>query len=169
MNPCVRLSDRMPEVAMGRGRWTAEEATHLERCADCRAEWALVTAARRVAERAPEPTGLDALAEAVLGRLERERHADRRYRRWGVRLGMAAALAALAWAGVRELNRTSPAGPAAPAEIALPELETLETAELDSLLQTMDEAPAGWSALVEPTLGELDAEELEQVLGTWEG
>jgi hypothetical protein len=29
--------------------------------------------------------------------------------------------------------------------------------------------PVGWSALGEPTLGDLDADELEQVLGTWEG
>jgi hypothetical protein len=41
--------------------------------------------------------------------------------------------------------------------------------ELDSLLEAMDSSALGWSALDEPTLGELDADELEQVLGTWEG
>ena len=54
-------------------------------------------------------------------------------------------------------------------EIALPELEPLETAELDSLLETMDAPQVGTSPLDEPSLNDLDTDELEQVLGTWEG
>ena len=38
------LSDRMPEVARGASRWSAEDARHLETCADCRAEWKIVSA-----------------------------------------------------------------------------------------------------------------------------
>ena len=37
MSACTQLSDRMPEVALGRARWTPNEAAHLAACADCRA------------------------------------------------------------------------------------------------------------------------------------
>lgn len=39
------LSDRMPEVAAGRATWTVAEQGHLDGCAECREEWALVRAA----------------------------------------------------------------------------------------------------------------------------
>ena len=45
MSYCERLSDRMPDVALLRAAWSAEEAAHLASCADCRAEWDLVLAA----------------------------------------------------------------------------------------------------------------------------
>jgi hypothetical protein len=79
----------------------------------------------------------------------------------------AAAIAAGVWTTMREDALRTPAAPAV--DIALPELEPLETAELDSLLDLVDSTPGTWSALGEPTLGDLDADELEQVLGTWEG
>src|SRR6185437_16329344 len=48
MTTCTRLSDRMPDVAHGTSRWTELEERHLAECADCRAEWELVTAASRL-------------------------------------------------------------------------------------------------------------------------
>jgi hypothetical protein len=83
-----------------------------------------------------------------------------------VGIAAAAALVGVIWAARQPSQRTQPP---AGVEIALPELEPLETAELDSLLETMDAPPAGSSALDEPSLYDLDATELEQVLGTWEG
>jgi len=50
----------------------------------------------------------------------------------------------------------------------LPELGSLHPAELDSVLQTMDEAAAG-SPSDDPELGDLNPEELERVLDSWEG
>jgi hypothetical protein len=53
--------------------------------------------------------------------------------------------------------------------IPLPELQSLESAELDSLLQTMDEPNAIRAAMEDPDLGDLSSEELESVLDSWEG
>ena len=46
MTVCTYLSDRMPDVALGRARWTVEDERHLAACADCDAEWAIVSVAR---------------------------------------------------------------------------------------------------------------------------
>ena len=48
MTVCEQLSDRMPAVAHGQAGWSAEEQAHLAGCADCRAEWDLVSAASRL-------------------------------------------------------------------------------------------------------------------------
>nr|MBA3319806.1 hypothetical protein [Gemmatimonadales bacterium] len=61
MNDCERLSDRMPEVALGRAEWTADEAAHLRGCGECRGEWELLLAARELDERAPTVSDLVAL------------------------------------------------------------------------------------------------------------
>ena len=53
--------------------------------------------------------------------------------------------------------------------IPLPELDSLPAAELDSVLQTMDESGADGSGLDTPDLGELNTDELETVLDYWEG
>jgi hypothetical protein len=59
---------------------------------------------------------------------------------------------------------------AAQLEIPLPELESLQPAELDSVLQAMDE-PNNFRDLgnAEPDLTDLNSDELERVLDTWEG
>ncbi|MBA3555578.1 MAG: hypothetical protein H0W29_12550 [Gemmatimonadales bacterium] len=175
MTVCERLSDRMPDVLRGHARWTAEEAAHLAGCADCRAEQDLIAAVHRIAARAPAPRDPLALAETVLRRVANQpRSRLRSLRSWAVGIAAAAGIALAVWTGSdREGIVSDPAAVAAGADIALPELEPMETAELDSLLETMEAtpppAPAAWSALGEPTLGDLDADELEQVLGTWEG
>jgi hypothetical protein len=55
-------------------------------------------------------------------------------------------------------------------EIPLPELESLEAAELDTVLQAMDEPNNFRDASDgEPELSDLNSDELERVLDTWEG
>lgn len=166
MTACERLSDRIPDVARGRERWTAEESAHLTACADCRAEWDLVTAAIRVGAAAPSPRDPSAMTDAVLWRLAEARRSRRSRRSWGLGIAAAAAVLGVIWAGRQSQENTRQP---AQVEIALPELEPLETAELDSLLETMDAPQVGTSALDEPSLDDLDAHELEQVLGTLEG
>jgi hypothetical protein len=172
MSDCERLSDRMPDVAMQRAAWTGDEAAHLASCADCRAEWELVLAARRLEARAPtvDPT---AIAAAVQRRLATDRTAGRRNRwLWGGGAAAAAA-AAIALAVAR--------GPAARPEVApivavetdpllpLPELEGLETAQLDTLLRTLDGPPAGGSAADSASVDDDADAALELLLATWEG
>jgi hypothetical protein len=169
MTDCLRLSDRIPDVAHGRSRWTPEEASHLAQCAHCRAELALVHAVMGLGEQAPVPGNPSAMTSAVLARVADDRRIHRRARwAWGVGAGAAAAIVVSLWV---ENGGEPPSQPvaAASAEIALPELEPLETAELDSLLRAMDGPTMGWSALDQPSLGDLEPDELEQVLGTWEG
>jgi hypothetical protein len=155
----------MPEVARGSARWTADEAAHLAACADCRAEWDLVAATVRLGAKAPG-TDPEAMAGAVIRRVSEDRRSRGRRRFWGLGIAAAAALAGVVWAGLRPGPATLPV---APVEIAVPEIEPLETAELDSLLDTMDPSRLGASALDEPSLDDLDTNELEQVLLTLEG
>ena len=162
MNVCDRLSDRMPAVALGRERWSPDEEAHLSVCRDCRAEWELLLATGRLGARAPAAADPDRIAADVLRRLREEPGLPPRsgVTRWAAGLAAAAAIAAAVWAG---LDRR----PAAPTSVAAVE-ESLTTAQLDSLLDT-DPPLAGWSMLEAPTLGDLDEDELEQVLRTWEG
>lgn len=176
MSECLRLSDRIPEVALGRSSWTAEEAAHLRGCADCRAEWTLVGAAAALAARAPNPSDPAAMAGAIERRLRRDRAEQRqRTRNWSLAgLAAAAAVALLVWTGrpdrpVGITRGTQPTPAASQALVPLPELESLEPAELDSLLRLMEAPLAGSSTLDAPTLGELEDSELEQVLASWEG
>jgi ribosome assembly protein YihI (activator of Der GTPase) len=53
--------------------------------------------------------------------------------------------------------------------VPLPELEGLETAQLDTLLDALDEPFAGTSTLESSTLGDGAEDELERILATWEG
>lgn len=176
MTECVRLSDRIPQVALGRSSWTGEEETHLRDCADCRAEWALVRAAAALGARAPTLPEPSAMAAAIERRLAQDRADRRRQRRaWSLAgLAAAAALALAVWTGRSERpTRTTggelTAAAATQALVPLPELQSLEPAELDSLLRIMEAPLVGSSTLDAPTLGELENSELEQVLASWEG
>lgn len=164
MTTCERLSDRMPLVALGRERWTSEEEAHLAACPDCRAEWALVKAAGTLGRGAPPMADRPELAAAVLRRVAESRaaHSTRRVVPWAVGLAAAAGVAIAVWTGLAPGERV-------PAPIdSVAAVDRLGAAELDSLLQD-DEPVAGWSMLEMPGLGDLDEEELEQVLRTWEG
>ncbi len=171
MSDCERLSDRMPDVAMQRAAWTADEAAHLAGCADCRAEWDLVLAARRLEAGAPtvDPT---AIAAAIQRRLATDRTAGRRNRRLWAAGAAAAAAAVIALAVTRGPAPRSEAAPVVAVEtdplVPLPELEGLETAQLDTLLQALDGPLAGASAGDSASVDDADAE-LDQLLATWEG
>jgi hypothetical protein len=173
MNDCERLSDRMPDVAHHHAEWTPEEATHLEGCADCLAEWQLVLAARALDESAPTVSDLAALPAALQRRLAKDRARRTRVRlAWSFAAAAAAAAAILA-AVVTQRDGGPPAGArtvaATEAIVPLPELEGLGTAQLDTLLQSLDRPFAGTSTLDASTLGEYEDGELEQVFATWEG
>lgn len=171
MTHCERLSDRMPEVALQRAAWSAEEAAHLADCAECRAEWGLVQAARHLGGQAPDVDPV-AIAAAVRQRLAAERSAGRR-RRWiWTVAGSAAAAAAVALAVIgapdRPNGETRTVAQAEPL-VPLPELEELEASQLDTLLQALDEPFAGASTLESSTLGDGAEAEVERILATWEG
>ena len=175
MSDCGWLSDRMPAVALGHAQWTQQEAQHLTLCGGCQLEWNLVCAANRLGKAAAERLEPTALAGSVLGRVERDRQLQRRRIRTWTFGGLAAAAALLAAIWTGELP--APRNPDVPEvsvvarqlEIPLPELESLHPAELDSVLQTMDEAAARNSNGEDLELSDLNSEELERVLNSWEG
>ena len=166
MTTCERLSDRMPLVALERERWTPEEEGHFAACPDCRAEWALLRATGRLGEGAPRVAAEPDLTASLLRRLA-ESPAERPARRaapWALGLAAAAGIALAIWTGLPG-GKTAPAPP--PDSVAAA-ADQLGAAELDSLLQD-DDPVAGWTMLDMPGLGDLDEDELEQVLRTWEG
>jgi len=170
MTQCERLSDRMPEVALGRAAWASGEQAHLDACDDCRAEWALVRGAAHLGEALP-PGDPEALTAAVLGKVAGERAAARTRRRAWMAAGLAAAAAVII---VVRIPRTvpvptAPAVAIAPQSVALPELYDLPDAELESILGSLDEPPGASPALDGSDLDDLDEHELERVLETWEG
>ena len=168
MTGCVRLSDRIPDLALGRARWTAVEEAHLAACPDCRAEWELVRAAGRLGAGAPEMPDDAAVAAAVLRRLAEApvRRPRGRALRWAAGLAAAAAIVAALWTGGWGTGDapTPVAGGGGAEPVA-----RLSTAQMDSLLDEEDLPLAGWSMLETPTLGDLNEDELERVLRTWEG
>ncbi len=172
MTECGWLSDRIPVVALGRAEWTPEEVRHLSGCRMCQKEWELIQVAGRLGDAAAsiDPA---AVAGPVLQRLEREREAGRR-RAWSFTgLAAAAAIAAVVWGGGGESGtlRAPTKGPVVAGRLAipLPELENLQAAELDSVLRMMDEPNVSGVPVDEPGLADLNSDELESVLNSWEG
>jgi hypothetical protein len=77
MTLSLHLSDRMPEVALGRRGWTVEEAAHLASCPECGAEWRVVLAGSGVGRRVERELDVEAVVSGVARRLEEERVAPR--------------------------------------------------------------------------------------------
>jgi hypothetical protein len=169
MTPCTYLSDRMPEVALGRARWTPEEERHLAGCADCLAEWTIVAAASRLGAALPA-VDPERVAQNALERIRREREVAK------VRTRRVAALASLAAAAVVALavwaNRGGPASQPggsslpAPAPIAatpsrpVPNQPTPQNPE-----STLARGPAAATIdLPIPDLDSLPAEALDSIL-----
>ena len=173
MSDCGWLSDRMTTVALGRAEWTDEETRHLSGCPSCQGEWELVRLSSRLGQ--DVAAGLDAgsTSRVVLQRLERARQEDRlRRRSWTfAALATAAAIAAVVWTG-RPITSpvASSAGPVVAASllIPLPELDNLDPAELNTVLQAIDEPMVGGPTDT-PGSAALDDDDLEGVLNIWEG
>jgi len=172
MTVCEQLSDRMPAVAHGQAVWSAEEQAHLAGCADCRAEWDLVSAASRLGLDVAEGINAHHVTERVLGRLRAER--GRRGRRIGWAVGGLAAAAAVAiavWPGRPGQPVPPPlAAPATAAAFPLPELDSLGTPELQAVLDSLDGSLGTTVQGVDTgDLDDLDAHELQHVLDGMEG
>ncbi len=86
---CQELSDKMPSVVRGELSWTDAEAHHLADCADCRAEWEVVSAGAALAERCddrrrrPGRARPPAAAHRTGGEAVPRPQVDRRRRRGG--------------------------------------------------------------------------------------
>lgn len=175
MTGCERLSDRIPAVVSGAAEWTPDELQHLAECEECKSEWNLVSAAYHLGQGVEEHVDTKAVAGMVLRRLSTSRQADRfRHRRWTLGgLAAAAAVMLAVWLGGTDLpRRLAPiANRAATVQTAieLPELDSLAPAELDSVLQRMNDPADSGSATEDVDLGDLNADELQRVLDTWEG
>jgi hypothetical protein len=176
MTDCGWLSDRIPAVVLGRAEWTLEERQHLQECLACHQEWEVVLAASRLGQRPEVMIDAEAVSSSVLQRLRDEpQRTHIRRGTWAAGgLAAAAALIVAIWTGnlghpdATTRQNGSPA--TAQLEISLPELESLQAAELDTVLQAMDEPnnlrdPGD----EEPELSDLNSDELQQVLDTWEG
>lgn len=174
MSECGWLSDRIPAVVLGRAEWTLQEVRHLNECLACQQEWEIVRATSRLGEGVAEKLDPDTVASSLLQRLRRDQEVQRLRRTWTVGgLAAAAAIAVALWTGALNSPTESAfrSGSRAGWQLAipLPELETLHQAELDSVFQTMDEPNATASNEEEPDLHDLNSDELERVLDSWEG
>ena len=162
MTDCTHLSDRMPDVALGRARWTAEDEGHLAGCADCRAEWAIVSAASRLGATLPAVDPGRAAARA-LERIRHERaHALVRARQVAALAGLAAAAAVAfaVWSG-RGDRATAPGGRTVPAPAPVATTPAPDTSRSDSQLRrsptpSLAQGP-GVTAAVELPIPELDS------------
>jgi hypothetical protein len=175
MSECGLLSERIPAVALGRAGWTAQERQHLDDCPACKQEWEIVRGAGLLGQDVEERLDLHAITVSLRQRLQSDRQVER-LRRRTLTVGSLAAAAGIVnalWTG--SPSAPSDSGPMTGAlaagrlAIPLPELQSLEPAELDSLLQTMDDPNAVRAAMEDPDLGDLSSEELESVLDSWEG
>lgn len=169
MNHCTRLSDRILLVARGKDDWSADEAHHLEICADCQADWRLVVSVRELADSAGrwEPE-LDTITAAALARVRSDRAGrGRALQLKGGAAGLAAA-AVLIVAAVQFLPGTlkPEGGPdAVLATLPVPGLEALDESQLEELLQALNGPLLGDEADIDPPqLGALDSTGLATVL-----
>jgi hypothetical protein len=173
MSDCGWLSDRMPAVASNRAEWTGDETRHLSSCRRCQEEWELILLSSRLGQDVGARLDAGSTTRAVLQRLARSSESDRfRRRSWTfAALVTAAAIAAAVWTGRPVTHPGTPAAGsvvAAVLEIPLPELDNLEPAELNTVLQTIDEPLVG-GPMSTPQSGDLYDEDFEGVLDTWEG
>lgn len=166
---CQDLSDKMPAVLTGARSWSEAEAQHLAACADCRAEWTVVSSGATVASGAT--VNAEALAERVLLRLRTEPvvkpfHA----RKWLT--GVAAVAAAILVIARVMTTAPLPPGPAAPltAELAvdIPGLHALGEDGLAEVLESMAPLWTDTPTIDTPSLDDLDPRELEQLQRLWE-
>ena len=168
MTACSRLSDRMVAVASGLATWSAEEAEHLAGCPECGAEWRVARAGRALGDSLPPPD-LGRLVRGVRARLTSEPAAPRAVtpiggRRAGWRWVAVVAAAAVVVMAIRLGGRRTTIDATAEPVGVLTELEELSPSELETVLTELEVA----GSRDDGSLGDLDADELEQVLHSWE-
>ena len=173
MSDCGWLTDRMPVVALARAEWTADETRHLSSCRSCQEEWELVRLSSRLGQDVGAELDPQATTRAVLQRIRRTRQEDHDRRRgWTfAALATAAAIGAAVWTGgpvTRSVARSGGSVVAASLQVPLPELDDLEPAELNTVLQTIDEPLIGGQTDA-PGSGDSDDDDLDGLLDTWEG
>jgi hypothetical protein len=183
MTTCTQLSDRMPDVAHGTSRWTETEERHLSACADCRAEWELVTAASRLGAALRSPADPARISTLLLERLAHERQRTRLRARLWTAAGLAAAAAVIlaVWTGARTGPRpgeaadggapgvaTTPVAPAAPGGQARPgaPARSQDSGPQATPAPALATAPTGGprAELPLPELDDLPAEALDSML-----
>lgn len=173
MTMCEAVSDRMPAVASGQREWTAEERAHLSGCAECSAEWKLVSVAATLGRNVTVDAA--GLAPQVLERVRAAVRDDQR-RRWVRRVALVGglAIAAMLLLVVMPQNRGIAPVPetevavAVPAELRLAELDDAAPAELEMVLAELDEPAVPASSLDGPDLEGLDLSQVERALRSWE-
>lgn len=173
MTDCEAMRDRIPEVAAGGPAWTPDEQAHLGACTDCQAEWALVQAARRIAETDARRVDPARIAATTLGQIRAERRRQRLTRGgWLTGLAAAAAIALVLWGRPAREDAGEPGTVAAvqePLRVPLAELERLDASQLEAVLEGLEEPLGSGAAPDAPHLGDLDDHQLERVLRSLEG
>ncbi|MDQ3137750.1 MAG: hypothetical protein M3Q93_09195 [Gemmatimonadota bacterium] len=168
MTVCARLSDRMPDVALGRSGWTVDEAAHLDACADCLAEWNILSTAARLGASlvvSPDPA---IMAARIIERVVIERSRERARTRGWAGAGIAAAAAAVAlavWTGQGDRPSSVPA-PTEPPAVSSPVAAAPGPARRptdSSLAQARPNPQERWE-LPMPELDSLSVEELDSML-----
>ena len=170
IDACTRLSDRMPSVAAGQDRWTADESAHLSSCADCAAEWELVQRTSALGREDTRFIDTAQLATDVVARVRVQRRLRGLRRSAAAVAGLAAAAALLFAVWTADTPETrAPEAPEAAFVLPLVELEALEADELEVVLDGLAAPLSEGTSLDTPTLGDLESTELERVLHAWEG
>jgi hypothetical protein len=171
MSECTWLSDRMPSVALRQAEWTTAEARHLTECRSCHDEWELVRAGIGLGDTSPSLGDPAVLTRAVMQRLSESKARTASRIRMLSGLAAAAAISAVVWLdnGPQGVARRDPGAQVARAQMPLAELENLQPPELESVLQAIDDSVSDYQTLEDAGLVDLDSDELQQVLDSWEG
>lgn len=174
MTMCEAMTDRMPDVSLGRGTWSREEHEHLASCAACRLEWEIVSGAGALGK------GLTVDAARVTAGVLEQLRSEKAARRPVAWQSPAAQLVALAVAAsillavvVRKQSPGSGATPvvataAAGGPLQLAELESAAPDELQEVLAVFDVPVDPANSLNGADLEGLTDSQVENALRSWE-
>ena len=162
------LLERMPEVADGVSRWSAEDSAHLAACPECREAWALLSAAAGIGAGVERTFDASGTARAVALRLRAAESRGRGLRRVAVGL-LAAAAALLLYLGGSGRNAVAPTPAPVVAARFLPELDSLTTDELATVAAEVDAQVPSLDVTEGASIDDLDSTQLERVLRSMEG